>query len=69
MTAPVIPTIRYPAGPLTPLGSSQLLTGSHPSLTLTAYDGSIVFELMGGESFGEVAALRLGVDTGGDVGE
>lgn len=42
--------IRYPAGPITPHGAYYLLKGGNPELTLTAFDGSITFHLMGGKS-------------------
>lgn len=49
MTAPVVPTTRYPAGPITKHGSYFILKG-YPSVQLSAYDGSIVFDLMGGRA-------------------
>lgn len=44
------PAKRYPAGPITPHGSYHLLEGDIPTVKLTAYDNSIVFSMMGGES-------------------
>lgn len=47
MTTPMKPAIRYPAGPITPHGGYHLLKGTHPGVKLTAYDGSVVFDIMG----------------------
>lgn len=44
------PAITYPAGPITKHGAYYLLKGTHPEVKLTAYDGSIVFYLMGGRA-------------------
>lgn len=44
------PAKRYPAGPITPHGAYHLLEGDTPTVKLTAYDNSIVFSLLGGES-------------------
>lgn len=40
--------IRYPAGPITPHGAYHLLKGTHPTLSLSAYDDSVLIHLMGG---------------------
>jgi hypothetical protein len=44
------PAKRYPPGPITPHGAYHLLAGDTPTVKLTAYDNSIVFSMMGGES-------------------
>jgi hypothetical protein len=50
MTAPTPPAIRYPAGPITPHGAYYLAEDAIPTVKLRAYDNSISFALMGGES-------------------
>jgi len=42
--------VTYPAGPITPHGWWNIVNGVHPMLQLAAYDGSVVFHLMGGYS-------------------
>lgn len=44
------PTVRYPAGPVTPHGAYHILKGNHPMVALRAYDDSTIFHLMGGRS-------------------
>lgn len=41
---------RYPVGPITPHGAWHLRRGRIPNLQLTAHDGSIRFDLMGGKA-------------------
>jgi hypothetical protein len=50
LTGRTSPTVRYPAGPISKHGAYYLLKGTHPEMTLAAYDGSIAFHLMGGQS-------------------
>ena len=50
VTAPVVPTITYPSGPITPHGAYYLRNPNYPSLSLYAYDESIVFHLLGGRA-------------------
>ena len=47
------PTKRYPDGPITPHGAYHLLHDKIPQVSLLAYDGSIVFNLMGGLSIND----------------
>ena len=47
MTAPVL---RYPSNPVTPAGAYHFLNGTSPRVRLTAFDGSAIFEIMGGGS-------------------
>ena len=56
MTAPVVPSVRYPKGPLTPHGSYYILKGTHPEVTLTGHDGSTEFHLMGGKAIPDWSA-------------
>lgn len=42
--------IRYPAGKVTPHGAFHFLKGTHPHVTLTSWDDSVKFTLMGGPS-------------------
>lgn len=42
------PTIRYPAGPITPHGTYYLMRDKIPQVALRSYDDSIVFNMMGG---------------------
>jgi len=44
----MVPTIRYPTGPITPHGAYHILHDRIPQMSLRAYDDSIVFHLMGG---------------------
>lgn len=41
-------TITYPAGPVTPHGWYYMINGEKPLMWLTAYDGSVVFYMLGG---------------------
>jgi len=41
------PSVRYPAGPITPHGAYQLMSDRIPHVALRSYDNSIVFNLMG----------------------
>jgi hypothetical protein len=51
MTTPYTPpTIRYPAGSITPHGAYYLLQGHIPTMKLRSPDNSIVTTFMGGES-------------------
>lgn len=47
MTAAVL---RFPSNPVTPAGAYHFLKGTHPRVRLTAFDGSTIFEIMGGGS-------------------
>lgn len=47
------PTKRYPGGPITPHGAYHLMHDKIPQVSLLAYDGSIVFNLMGGLSIND----------------
>lgn len=47
------PTKRYPGGPITPHGAYHLLHDKIPQVSLLAYDGSVVFNLMGALSIND----------------
>ena len=49
MTAPV----RYPANAVLPQGAYHYIKGTHPRVRLTAFDGSVIFEMMGGGSIAD----------------
>jgi predicted phage tail component-like protein len=47
------PAKRYPGGPITPHGAYHLLHDKIPQVSLLAYDGSVVFNLMGALSIND----------------
>ena len=47
------PAKRYPGGPITPHGAYHIMHDKIPQVSLLAYDGSIVFNLMGGLSIND----------------
>lgn len=44
------PTVRYPAGPITPAGAYHILHDRIPQVALQSYDDTVVFNMMGGLS-------------------
>jgi hypothetical protein len=44
----MVPTLKFPTGPITPHGAYHILHDRIPQVSLRAYDDSIVFHLMGG---------------------
>lgn len=42
------PTVRYPAGPITPHGAYHILAGRLPNMALSSWDNTVVFNLLGG---------------------
>lgn len=44
------PTIRYPAGPITPAGAYHIMHDRIPQVALQSWDDTIVFNIMGGSS-------------------
>lgn len=51
MTAPA--PRRYPANPALPHGAYHFLKGTTPSVRLTSFDGSVIFDMMGGGSIAD----------------
>lgn len=47
------PSVRYPAGPVTPHGAYHLMHDKIPQVSLLSYDESVVFHLMGGLSIND----------------
>jgi hypothetical protein len=51
--ARMTPTIRYPAGPITPAGGYHILSNRVPTVAYRSYDDTAVFNLMGGLSIAD----------------
>ncbi len=51
MTAPA--PKRYPANPILPHGAYHFLKGTGPNVRLTSYDGTVIFDIMGGGSIAD----------------
>lgn len=49
MTTPTVPVVRYPST-ITPHGEYHIIKGRIPDITLTSFDGTVEFYLMGGRS-------------------
>jgi hypothetical protein len=47
----VTPTVRYPAGPITPVGACHALDWNKPQMAYLSPDGSVVFHLLGPLSY------------------
>lgn len=51
MTAPA--PRRFPANPVLPHGAYQFIKGKTPSVRLTSFDGTVIFDIMGGGSIAD----------------
>ena len=67
MTAPAAPTVRIPAGPVTPHGAYYFLEGIHPELKLRAFDGSTQIRMMGGRALADPYASPEAVIVSGPI--
>jgi hypothetical protein len=47
------PSVRYPAGPITPVGAYHFLHDRIPTVKLRSFDDTVVFALMGGEAIAD----------------